>query len=68
MTDRKKPETIEDADLDQARGGAAYLKLGDIDGESKVSFDMAIKPELTTGELGIRATNVRKSAERFIKR
>ena len=68
MTDQKKPESIEDADLDQVGGGAAYLKLGDIDGESKMSFDMVVKPELTKGTSGLRATNIRATGERIMKR
>ena len=52
MTDTKKTaEVIADADLDAAQGGAAYLKLGDIDGESKVvnSFDLVGKRDIGTG-------------------
>lgn len=36
MTDKKKPQVLDDADLDQTSGG--YLKLGDIDGESQLKI------------------------------
>ena len=61
MTKKTKPETVEDAALDQAQGGAGYLKLGDIEGESVMrnSFDMAIKPAMVKGVDGVRATGIR---------
>lgn len=39
MTEAKNtPEVLNDADLETATGGAAYLKLDGIDGESKSGF------------------------------
>ena len=49
MTSKTSPEALNDADLDQTSGGPAYLKLGDIDGESKYSFDLAGKRDIGTG-------------------
>ncbi len=60
MTDKKKPEMLDDAELDQASGGASYLKLGDIDGESflklgdidgesKFNYDLIGKRGVGTG-------------------
>ena len=56
MSDKKNPQTIEDRDLDSAQGGAidAFLKLGDIDGESKematsTSYDLVGKRDIGTG-------------------
>lgn len=43
MTDDRKPEEIDDADLDQAEGGAGYLKIGDIKGESVNSSNVTLK-------------------------
>lgn len=40
MTDTKTPETLNDADIDQISGGPAYLKLGDIKGESMDSYEL----------------------------
>ena len=52
MTDAKNtPQILDDADLETATGGAAYIKLGDIEGESKLvnSFDLAGKRDIGTG-------------------
>ena len=49
MTDKKTPETLNDADVDQISGGGAFLKLGDIDGESKNSFELIGKRDIGTG-------------------
>lgn len=38
MTEKKEPQALEDADLDETSGGPAYLKLGDIDGESRLKI------------------------------
>ena len=51
MTSKKNPEALNDADLDQTSGGPAYLKLGDIDGESKNSFDLVGKRTAATRSL-----------------
>lgn len=53
MTDRKDTATeIDDAALETATGGAGYIKIGDIDGESAVtvtSWDMVGKRDIGTG-------------------
>ena len=61
MTEKKAPEKIDDQELDQAQGGAGYLKLGDIDGESTMrnSFDLAIKKAEVKDFDGVRATGIR---------
>ena len=61
MTDKKTPQAIEDQELEQAQGGAGYLKLGDIEGESVMrnSFDLAIKPAIVKDVDGVRATGIR---------
>lgn len=38
MTDQKKPEILPDDALEDVEGGAGYLKLGDIKGESVIGF------------------------------
>lgn len=38
MNDKKKPEALDDADLDETSGGPAFLKIGDIDGESRLKI------------------------------
>lgn len=74
MIDPKSPKELADADLEDAAGGAGFIELPDIDGESltRQSADMAIKPELTGGKQGIRAsgiraTNIRATKPRFRK-
>lgn len=49
MTSKTNPEVLNDADLDQTSGGPAYLKLGDIKGESINSFELAGKRGVRTG-------------------
>ena len=49
MTDHKKPAEMKDEDLDSVQGGAGYLKLGDIDGESVNSFDLTMKRGVAGG-------------------
>lgn len=63
MTDTKTPETLNDADIDQISGGPAYLKLGDIKGESINSFELTGKRTATrravpTEELTLGYTEV----------
>lgn len=40
MTDKKTPETLNDVDVDGISGGPAYVKLGDIEGQIKNSFEL----------------------------
>ena len=63
MTDIKTTaETIADADLDIVQGGGidAYLKLGDLNGESKTaySFEMVGKRDIGTGAKPLPAEEV----------
>lgn len=63
MTDKKNPETLNDADVDQISGGPAYLKLGDIQGESKDSYELigkrtATRRALPTEEVTLGYTEV----------
>ncbi|MEL7468402.1 MAG: hypothetical protein AAFN27_08100 [Pseudomonadota bacterium] len=55
MTDTKAPQALSDSDLETATGGAGYLKLGDIEGESISksrivdSFETVGKRDIGTG-------------------
>lgn len=52
MTDAKNtPQTLNDADLETTTGGAGFIKLGHIDGDTKLvnSFDLAGKRDIGTG-------------------
>ncbi len=56
MTDKKAPATLSDADLDQAGGGALYVKIDGHDSEIKYSFDLVNKSDINTSDTKFSTT------------